>query len=357
MPNITNLLNIIKNAIYGKDMRMAIHDAIDAVNTGIDDIKDSAGAPNGYATLGADGKVPNHQLPPESVTSVAGKLGDVELEKADVGLENVDNTADMDKPVSTAVQQALDDIVGGLTAHTDDTDIHITQQEREAWNDMTPKSHASETDEYGAGTEELYGHVRLANRLDVTEPGTHALDASAVQDILEQIEGAVSTVEISETVTGEPGEAAVVENVGTDKNVVLKFTIPRGPQGPQGEPGDLGPDGKVKDSQIGPRTITNPYTGEGTTEGLLTELLNTLSDAAQPWRTEVVISDTEPEEGPCLWFNTGWRNSGQNTAMLDLGNVTADTPIIAVVDNQQYGVANASVDGNPQNRAYDFKIN
>lgn len=36
-----------------------------------------------------------------SVTSVAGKSGDVVLAKADVGLSNVDNTADMDKPVST----------------------------------------------------------------------------------------------------------------------------------------------------------------------------------------------------------------------------------------------------------------
>ena len=42
------------------------------------------------------------------VTSVAGKTGAVTLAKGDVGLGNVDNTADADKPVSTAMQTALD---------------------------------------------------------------------------------------------------------------------------------------------------------------------------------------------------------------------------------------------------------
>jgi hypothetical protein len=42
------------------------------------------------------------------VTSVAGKTGAVTLAKADVGLTNVDNTADTAKPVSTAQQAALD---------------------------------------------------------------------------------------------------------------------------------------------------------------------------------------------------------------------------------------------------------
>lgn len=45
-----------------------------------------------------------------TVTSVAGKTGAVTLEKADVGLDNVDNTSDMDKPVSTATQQAIENV-------------------------------------------------------------------------------------------------------------------------------------------------------------------------------------------------------------------------------------------------------
>jgi hypothetical protein len=42
------------------------------------------------------------------VKSVAGKTGIVSLVKSDVGLANVDNTTDLNKPISTAAQTALD---------------------------------------------------------------------------------------------------------------------------------------------------------------------------------------------------------------------------------------------------------
>jgi hypothetical protein len=41
------------------------------------------------------------------VDSVAGKTGAVSLVKGDVGLANVDNTSDANKPISTATQTAL----------------------------------------------------------------------------------------------------------------------------------------------------------------------------------------------------------------------------------------------------------
>lgn len=56
------------------------------------------------------GKVPAAQLPDPPtvpVTKVAGKTGEVVLVKGDVGLGNVDNTTDANKPVSTATQTAL----------------------------------------------------------------------------------------------------------------------------------------------------------------------------------------------------------------------------------------------------------
>ena len=45
--------------------------------------------------------------PAAPVTSVAGKTGVVTLAKGDVGLGNVDNTTDLNKPISTATQTAL----------------------------------------------------------------------------------------------------------------------------------------------------------------------------------------------------------------------------------------------------------
>lgn len=58
------------------------------------------------------------------VQSVAGRAGDVVLVKADVGLGNVDNTSDLNKPISTAMQTALNlkinlsekDVANGVVA-------------------------------------------------------------------------------------------------------------------------------------------------------------------------------------------------------------------------------------------------
>lgn len=52
------------------------------------------------------------------VVSVAGKTGAVSLVKADVGLNNVDNTADSAKPVSTAQQTALNGKENSIAAGT-----------------------------------------------------------------------------------------------------------------------------------------------------------------------------------------------------------------------------------------------
>lgn len=56
--------------------------------------------------------------PGSSVTSVAGKTGAVTLGKADVGLPNVDDTSDADKPVSTAQANALAGKEASITAGT-----------------------------------------------------------------------------------------------------------------------------------------------------------------------------------------------------------------------------------------------
>ncbi len=62
------------------------------------------------------------QNPTGSVTSVSGRTGVVTLSKNDVGLENVDNTSDVNKPVSTATQSALD-----LKANTSDLGTAATE--------------------------------------------------------------------------------------------------------------------------------------------------------------------------------------------------------------------------------------
>ena len=53
---------------------------------------------------------------PYPVTKVAGKTGAVTLAKGDVGLGNVDNTSDVNKPISNATQAALNDKQAKITA-------------------------------------------------------------------------------------------------------------------------------------------------------------------------------------------------------------------------------------------------
>lgn len=55
--------------------------------------------------------------PPYPVTSVAGKTGAVTLAASDVGLGNVDNTSDANKPISNATQAALNNKQAKITAN------------------------------------------------------------------------------------------------------------------------------------------------------------------------------------------------------------------------------------------------
>lgn len=52
-------------------------------------------------------------------------------------------------------------------------------------------------------------------------------------------EGIAATVEVGQTTTGEAGTQAMVENVGTPTNAVLKFTIPKGDKGDKGDPAEI----------------------------------------------------------------------------------------------------------------------
>ena len=53
-----------------------------------------------------------------AVDSVNGRTGAVTLTKSDVGLANVDNTSDANKPVSTATQTALDGKANTVHTHS-----------------------------------------------------------------------------------------------------------------------------------------------------------------------------------------------------------------------------------------------
>lgn len=68
------------------------------------------------------------------------------------------------------------------------------------------------------------------------------------------------TVEIGNTATGSAGSQATVTNSGSDTQVVLNFTIPKGDQGEQGPKGDQGEQGLQ-----GPKGDTGPQGPKGDT--------------------------------------------------------------------------------------------
>lgn len=75
------------------------------------ELTSNKGQTNGYAALDANGLVPVSQLPASSVAgvqSVNGLSGVVNLSASDIGLDQVNNTNDANKPISVAVQAALD---------------------------------------------------------------------------------------------------------------------------------------------------------------------------------------------------------------------------------------------------------
>ncbi len=80
--------------------------AITAADVGAIPTSDRAVA-NGVADLDANGKLPSARLPAGIVQTVNGLTGDVTITKTMLGLGSVNNTADADKPISTATQTAL----------------------------------------------------------------------------------------------------------------------------------------------------------------------------------------------------------------------------------------------------------
>lgn len=81
-------------------------------------------------------------------------VGEHTHSKEDVGLGNVDNTSDINKPVSTAQKTAIadakkagTDAQTNLNSHITDTIKHITATERTTWNGKANASHTHSKDQ------------------------------------------------------------------------------------------------------------------------------------------------------------------------------------------------------------------
>lgn len=226
-----------------------------------------------------------------AVNSVNGKTGTVVLTKADLGLGNVDNTSDLNKPISNATQTALDakadaSDLATLTSEFETLETNVSTLETDLGDlgdtvnqntsDIAKKLEGSnliagdnititpdgDNKNYTisstggssytlppATTDTLGGVKPDGSTITVTDDGT----ISAVGS------GTASTVSVTvgSTTTGDPGTEASVTNSGDAQNVVLNFTIPQGAQGIQGIQGPAGTNGTNATITSATATIDN----------------------------------------------------------------------------------------------------
>ena len=154
----------------------------------------------------------------DAVASVAGKTGVVVLDKADVGLDQVDNTSDMDKPVSTAQQAALDALQADIDTRATQTALEALQAEVDGMD--TGVSSVSGT---GAVTVDNTNPANPVVGLDNATSEQAGAMSAADKSKLDTVESGAQV----NTVTGVAGRTGDVEltkaDVGLDN--VANYTV------------------------------------------------------------------------------------------------------------------------------------
>ncbi len=153
-------------------------------NTKISELVD--GAPEAMDTLKelADAIAQNSDIMSALQSAIGNKANEAELSghisdtnnphnvtKEQLDLENVDNTSDIDKPISTAIQEAL--------------------------NGKAPTNHASNGTGFGKGTRTAFGHVKLSEVIN-SSTGADAGIAVAPKAVKTAYDKAVSAYELAD---------------------------------------------------------------------------------------------------------------------------------------------------------------
>lgn len=147
------------------------------------------------------------------VTSVAGRTGAITVTKADIGLANVDNTADSAKPVSTAVQTALNGKANSSHAHaiSDVTDLQTTLDTKLSAGDLT--SYATTTDLTSG----------LAGKADISELSNYATTTALTVGLSDKAD----TSSLSAVATS--GSYADLSDQPNIPNITVSSTAPTSP--------------------------------------------------------------------------------------------------------------------------------
>lgn len=181
-------------------------------------------------------------LNPESpVQSVAGKTGAVSLSKTDVGLGNVDNTSDANKPVSSATQTALNgkvDKVSGKELSTNDyTDaekLKLSGIAAGANNYVHPASHPASiitqdvNNRFVTDLEKAAWNGKSNLTLGTTSVTAYRGDLGTIAYNHSQAAHAPSNAQKNSDITKAEIEAKLTGNVNTHNHIAVQATEPTG---------------------------------------------------------------------------------------------------------------------------------
>ncbi|HET8686448.1 MAG TPA: hypothetical protein VFM18_07260 [Methanosarcina sp.] len=140
-----------------------------------------------------------------AVTSVAGRTGDVYLTKADVGLANVDNTSDVNKPISSATQAALDQKASNSIATTTVSGL-LSAADKTKLDGIASGATANSPDSYllnrtnHTGTQAISTIVNLQTTLDAKEVSANKGAANGYAPL--DANSKVPTANLPDTVVG-----------------------------------------------------------------------------------------------------------------------------------------------------------
>ena len=86
------------------------------------------------------------------------------------------------------------------------------------------------------------------------------------------------------------------------------------------------------------------------------EVAQATANNALPKSRLLIIGDTAPTAGPCLWFNTAQGGAGNEPSLLSLDDDETGYDVQAVVGDETYGVNNATVNQGATSGTYDFTV-
>ena len=284
--------------------------------------------------------------------------------KEQIGLGNVDNTADLDKPISTATQKAIDDAkaanntaldnhanrtdnphkvtkdqVGlGNVDNTADINKPVSVAQQNALNTLSNSlntainNHVGNTNNPHQVTKEQVGLGKVDNTSDLEKPISVATQ-NAIFEVVSNLDKHIADKNNPHEVTKEQIGLGRVDNTSD-----LEKPISTATQVALDKKAELGPDGKIPESQLPERTMHSLfYKGTWDAERNLPTLAN--EDKAQDGDYYLVNNDGESFgykfmvndiifNASGIWYRMMGSNKRDNPTEFKITKFTADRTLL-----------------------------